>query len=483
MGKTGFLDYQRESVSLLEEGVRVKTNDEFFSLLSKEKQEIQASRCMNCGVPFCQASIIIKGSEIGCPNVNLIPEWNDLLSRGLWELAFQRLQFTMPFPEFTGRVCPAPCEVGCVVSANGDSVTIKDNELALAEFAFSNNLIVPNTNIARNGKKVAIVGSGPAGLSCANELNKLGYSVSVFEKDDRPGGLLMYGIPDAKLSKKIVDRRINILREEGIEFITNTNIDSKQKAQKLKQDFDKIVLAIGARAERSPELMNMDLEGVVFAMPFLTNHTKSLHNKKFKNPLNVKGKKVVVVGSGDTSTDCVAVSLRQGAKSVIRLERSPKKPLKRPFNNPWPQMSNTLRTDYGIKEAIALFKNDPREFCKIIKFLHGDSKLTNITTTKLNVSIINGVKYSTEILDSSEDIDADVVIFALGFSGCDENIFEIFDIEGKNNLLVQNNFRSTQSNIYSCGDCNIGPSLVVNAIKEGIECSRVVHMDFKTSIN
>lgn len=476
----GFLDYKRDSISLAPELERIKSNDEFFTLLSKEQQEIQAARCMNCGVAFCQASIIIKGHEIGCPNLNLIPEWNDLLAKGLWELAFKRLEFTMPFPEFTGRVCPAPCEVGCVVSANGEPVSIKDNELALAEFGFNNDLM-KTKDIKRNGKKVAIIGSGPAGLACGNELNKLGYLVSVFEKDERPGGLLMYGIPDAKLSKEVVKRRIDLLKNQGIEFITNTNIDSSEKLEKLKKDFNKIVLAVGARKERKPNLKNLNIEGIFFAMDFLTSHTISLYNKNFKNKLNVKNKKVVIIGSGDTSTDCVAVSLRQGAKSVIRLERSPKKPLTRLENNIWPEMPETLKTDYGIKEAIAVFKNDPREFCKVIKYLHGDLKLTNITTSKLKVELINGVKHSYEILDSREEVEADVVIFALGFSGCEDYIFKSLGLESQNDLIKQNNFK-TLNGLYSCGDCNIGPSLVVNAIKEGIECARVVHNDFKANI-
>lgn len=477
---TGFMDYKREEMLSIPPQERIGNNNEFHLLLDSKKQEIQAKRCMQCGIPFCQAGIEIKGQVIGCPNLNLIPEWNDLLSRGLWDLAYYRLSLTMPFPEITGRICPAPCENSCVCNANGDSVTIKDNELALAEYAFSNNLIQPR-NIKRNGKKIAIIGSGPAGLACANELNLLGYKIDVYERDDRAGGLLMYGIPDVKLEKKIVLRRIKIMEEDGIRFYTNYNIDTQQKFNDILSQYDKVILALGARKARKLHIEGEDLKGVYNALDFLSAHTKALLDSK-PNPLSAKGKNVVVVGSGDTSTDCVAVALRQGAKNITRLERSPCKPLKRKTDNPWPEFPIILRTDYGIEEVIAINKYDPRQFSTAPKILKGNRALRKVITTKLEWNTINGKKKSTEVLESTKELEADIVLKAMGFSGCEDNVSEIFGITLANGVIVEKNFATTRQNVYACGDCRIGASLVVSAIKEGRECAKTVHNDLRQHI-
>lgn len=472
---TGFMDYERENILSIPPLERIKNNQEFHILLDSKKQEIQAKRCMQCGIPFCQAGIEIKNQAIGCPNLNLIPEWNDLLSRGLWDLAYYRLSLTMPFPEITGRICPAPCEDSCVCHANGEAVTIKDNELALAEYAFANNLIQVR-KIQRNGKKIAIVGSGPAGLACANELNLLGYEVDVYERDDRIGGLLMYGIPDAKLEKHIVQRRVDFMQKEGVRFHTNHAIDTKEKFDSLVKKYDKVVLALGARKPRELLIEGENLKGVYNALDFLMAHTKSILDSK-PNKLSAKDKSVVVIGSGDTSTDCVAVALRQGAKSITRLERSPSKPLQRSHNNPWPEMPMILHTDYGIEEVIALNNYDPRKFNTAPKILKGDMQCRKVITTKLEWSIVDNHRKSVEVLDSTEELQTDMVLKAMGFSGCEDNVSEIFGIKVEHGIIQHNNFSTTRQNVYACGDCKIGASLVVTAIKEGRECAKTIYRD------
>lgn len=472
---TGFMDYKREEIVSLSPKERIKNHQEFHRLLDSKKQEIQASRCMQCGVPFCQAGIHIKGQVIGCSNLNLIPEWNDLLSRGLWELAYRRLSLTMPFPEITGRICPAPCENSCVCTANGEPVTIKDNELALAEYAFKNNLVIPR-QISRNGAKIAIIGSGPAGLACANTLNLLGYEVNIYERDNRAGGLLMYGIPDVKLEKWVVERRIHAMQEEGIIFHTNHNIESHKDFSSLVEKYDGVVIAIGARKPRELEIEGDNLDGIHNALDFLIANTKAILDSK-PNKLNAKNKHVVVIGSGDTSTDCIAVALRQGAKSVTRLERSPSKPLKRLHSNPWPEYPVVLQTDYGIEEFVAVYNSDPRRFSTAPKAFVGNKNLQAVITTKLQWNTIEGRKKSTEILQSNETIQADMVLKAMGFSGCEDNVSEIFGVRMQGGTIMHNNFRTSRDKVYACGDCKIGASLVVTAIKEGRECANAIHLD------
>lgn len=472
---TGFLDYEREEIISLPPKERVKNNHEFHILLDSAKQEDQAKRCMQCGVPFCQAGVMLKNQIIGCPNLNLIPEWNDLLSRKLWDLAYYRLSMTIPFPEFTGRICPAPCESSCVCNANGAPVTIRDNELALAEYAFKHGLVKPR-EIKRNGHKIAIIGSGPAGLACGNELNLMGFEVEIFERDDRIGGLLVYGIPDAKLEKSVVERRVNAMKKEGIKFHTNHAIDSKVKFDNLLKKFDKVVLALGARKPRELNIEGEDLKGVYNALDFLSANTKNVLDNT-PNPYNAKGKNVVVIGSGDTSTDCVAVALRQGAKSVIRLERSPSKPIKRKANNPWPEPPLVLNTDYGIQEAIELTRSDPREFSTSPKMLKGDKSLQKIITTRLEWSVVDGRRKSSEILNSSKEIKADMVLKAMGFSGVESDVGEIFGVAVAREVIVHNNYATSRANVYACGDCKIGASLVVTAIKEGRECAKRIALD------
>lgn len=485
MGKiTGFLDYKREN--LKERDLKERLNDylPFYIELSKEGREVQASRCMNCGVPFCQAAINIKGNDIGCPLGNLIPEWNDLLSKGLWKEAYGRLIKTSPFSEFTGSVCPAPCEYSCVCGANNEPITIKNNELSIIETAFEKGYIKPITNIKRNGKSIAVIGSGPAGLSVANKLNHLGYEVTIFERSDRIGGLLMYGIPDMKLSKDLIFRRIDLMGKEGVRFCVNNNIDTNQKADEILKVFSCVILATGASKPIDLDIKGRNLNGIMFAVDYLTQSTKSiLDNKK---PLwNAKDKDVLVIGSGDTSVDCIAVALRQGAKSITRFERSSKKPINRTEDNLWPEYPNVLFTDYGIKEAIAKYGYDPRHYETLTKqFIGKDSKVIGVDAVKLKWEIQNGKKISHEIQDSYKFYKADLVLLAMGFSGSENNIKDIFKIKFNDRFNIQtNNYQTNNPKIFACGDSRRGQSLVVWAIKEALECANQVDFYLKKVSN
>lgn len=465
MGKVfGFLDYEREDCVSVKPKDRVKNFKEFHLLLPKGRQEIQASRCMNCGIPFCQASIKIKKQVIGCPSKNLIPEWNDLLTNGLWDLAYERLGITMPFPEFTGRVCPAPCEVACVCTANGDPVTIKDNELAIIEHAFSSGLVKPRV-IEENGFKVGIIGSGPAGLACADELRANGFKVTIFDRDDQPGGLLMYGIPDMKLDKSIIFRRIEIMKGEGIRFEMNYSLDSESQLLELSSRFDKLVIATGATARRTLDIPGLHLKGVMQAMDFLTLNTKSLL-RKGRGDTSARNKNVLVIGSGDTSVDCVAVAIRQGARSIKRIERRQR--LSKVENNCWPDSPSVFKMDYGIEEVIDNFEDDPRNYQRIAKeFLSDDgNNLSSVKTVKLDYSKIRPV----EMQSDQKEFKAELVLLALGFEGAGEELRSLFEFDGKV-LKRDEKYRTSYRNVYCCGDCAKGATLVVDAIHDGKRCA------------
>ncbi|WP_066388197.1 glutamate synthase subunit beta [Helicobacter himalayensis] len=516
----GFLDYKREDLETIAPQKRIENYKEFYKPLTKSAQEIQGGRCMNCGVAFCQTGIIaqgqkieqnpiqtafqtthnarnaqeshsvnhsaigcteekaerISGGEVGCPLQNLIPEWNDLIYRGLWSEAYDRLSLTNPFPDFTGKICPAPCEDSCVCAINTHSVTIKNNELAIIENAFSAGLVKPYTPKKRSGKKVAIIGSGPAGLACAWELNAQGHNVVVYERSDRAGGLLMYGIPDMKLEKSFVERRIEILRQSEIEFKLNQNIDTPQKAQELEQKYDAVVLATGASKPIDLQIEGRELEGVMFALDFLTLNTKSLLDSH-KGAELAKDKNVLIIGSGDTSVDCVAVALRQRAKSITRFERSPKRPDSRPSSNPWPLKKQTFSTDYGLKEAIAHFGNDPRQYQKLTKkFVGKNGKVSGVVACDLHWSTESGKPVSSEVKDSQKEYKADLVLLAMGFSGAEDNLAKNFGIALDKYTNIQTHAYATSNpKIYACGDARSGQSLVVWAIKDGILCARALH--------
>ena len=472
----GFLDFKRVDFKKVAPKERILNFKEFTKALDKKEQEIQGGRCMDCGVAFCHTGVLAEGKEVGCPLKNLIPEWNDLIYRSLWKEAYKRLDLTNPFPEFTGRVCPAPCEDSCVCAINGESVSIKNNELAIIENAFKEGFVKPNCPQKYNGKKIAIIGSGPAGLSCATTLNALGYKISVYERSDRAGGLLMYGIPDMKLEKHIVDRRIELLKKSGIEFKVKQNIDSKDKVNKLLKEFDALILCTGASEPIDLKIEGRELKGIEFAMDFLSKNTQSLLETS-KPATSAKDKDVLVIGSGDTSVDCIAVAVRQGAKSITRFERSPKRSLTRKADNPWPLKADVFKTDYGLEEAIAVYGKDPREYQKLTqKFLGKNGVVQGVIASDLKREIKNGKMINCEIPNSQKSYKADLVLLAMGFSGTEKKIKENFNIklDEKNNIFTQN-FQTSHKKIFACGDARTGQSLVVWAVKDGLDCAFAVH--------
>ena len=377
MGKpTGFMDYKREDAAAFSVEERIKNFNEFHTPLSKEEQQKQGARCMDCGVPFCQAGMKIGNAFSGCPLNNLIPEWNDLIYKGNWEQAYYRLHMTNNFPEFTSRVCPALCEKACTCGANGDAVTTKANEYGIIENAYACGYASARVPKVRTGKTIAVIGSGPSGLAAADQLNQRGHSVTVFEREDRVGGLLMYGIPNMKLEKQIIERKINIMKEEGIEFRTDVNVGKDITAAELLKDFDRVILCCGASNPRDIKAEGRDAKGIYFAVDFLKSTTKALLNGGLtdKNHISAKGKNVMVIGGGDTGNDCVGTSVRHGAKSVLQLEMMPKLPDTRAENNPWPQWPMVCKTDYGQEEAIGVFGHDPRVYQTTVKEFLKDKK-------------------------------------------------------------------------------------------------------------
>ena len=388
MGKpTGFMEYQREEARAYSVKERIKNFNEFHEPLSREEQRRQGARCMECGVPFCQSGMMLCGMISGCPLNNLIPEWNDLVYRGAFEQAYQRLRSTNNFPEFTSRVCPALCEKACTCSANGDAVTVRNNEYAIVENAYREGFAHANIPKVRTGKKIAVIGSGPSGLAAADQLNQRGHSVTVFERSDRVGGLMMYGIPNMKLEKTVIDRRIEIMKEEGVEFRTSVNVGKDVTAKELLADFDRVILACGASNPRDIKVEGRDAEGIYFAVDFLKSTTKALLDNGLQEGtfISAKGKNVMVIGGGDTGNDCVGTAVRHGAKSVLQLEMMPKLPDTRAENNPWPQWPRVCKTDYGQEEAIEVFGKDPREYRTTVKqFIKDkDGKLCGAVLVKL----------------------------------------------------------------------------------------------------
>ena len=484
MGKpTGFLDYEREDARAESPKERIKHFNEFHTPLSKKEQERQGARCMNCGVPFCQSGILIKGMVTGCPLNNLIPEWNDATYTGNWDEAYNRLRKTNPFPEFTGRVCPHPCEVGCTCNLGGDPVNIKEKELSIIERAYESGLIKPEPPEVRTGKTVAIVGSGPSGLAAADQLNKRGHSVTVFEREDYPGGLLMYGIPNMKLEKWVIDRKINIMKEEGVEFITNANVGKDIKPAKLLKEYDRVILACGAKNPRDIKAPGRDAEGIYFAVDFLKATTKSLLDSELKDNkyISAKGKKVVIIGGGDTGNDCVGTSIRHGAASVIQLEMMPKAPDERAENNPWPEWPRVCKTDYGQEEAIAMFGSDPRIYQTTVKEFLKDKngKLCGLKTVKLEgkKDEKTGRMQMVEVPGSESKLDCDLVLIAAGFLGTEDYIAKAFgvDLNARTNVATEaGHYKTNVENVFTAGDMHRGQSLVVWAIREGREAAREV---------
>jgi glutamate synthase (NADPH/NADH) small chain len=484
MGKpTGFLDFERQTNTEIEPLERIKNFNEFHVPISEDDRRTQAARCMECGVPFCQSGMMISGMASGCPLNNMCPEWNDLLYIGCYEQALGRLLKTNNFPEFTSRVCPAPCEAACTCGLNDTPVTIKENENAIIEYGYANGYMDAKPPKVRTGKKVAIIGSGPAGLAAADQLNKRGHNVTVFEREDHPGGLLMYGIPNMKLDKSVIERKIKIMEEEGVVFKTGVNVGVDIKAETLRKDYERVILACGASNPRDIKAPGREAVGIYFAVDYLKRVTKHLRNPEYTDYIDVKGKNVLVIGGGDTGNDCVGSSIRQGAKSVVQLEMMPKPPEKRADNNPWPEWPKVLKTDYGQQEAIAVFGCDPRIYETTVKEFIADKNgiLKQVKGVKLAwTKDESGRMKMSEIPGSEYTMDIDYVFIAAGFLGTEEYITKDFGVKltDRTNVLTEpGQYSTSESGVFTAGDMHRGQSLVVWAIREGREVAKAVDKD------
>jgi glutamate synthase (NADPH/NADH) small chain len=476
----GFLKFQRELPADRTAGSRVADWKEFHEHMPEADLKKQGARCMDCGIPFCHTGQLVSGMTSGCPIHNLIPEWNDLVYRGLWKEALERLHKTNNFPEFTGRVCPAPCEGSCVLGINNPPVTIKNIECAIIDHGWENGWVKPESPKKRTGKKVAVVGSGPAGISAAAQLNKAGHLVTVFERADRPGGLLMYGIPNMKLDKKeVVMRRIRQMEDEGIKFVCNTEVGKNYPAEKLLKDFDAVILATGATKPRDLPIPGRELKGIHFAMDFLTANTKSiLDGHKNGSFIDATAKDVVVIGGGDTGTDCVGTSMRHGCKSLVQVEILPKPPLERAKDNPWPEWPKVYAMDYGQQEAAAKFGADPRVYLTTAtKFEggpHGHVKAVHLVQVEWTRND-KGQFIPKNIPGTGKVLPAQLVLLAMGFLGPEQPLLDALGIERDARSNAKADFEKYSTNIkgvFASGDCRRGQSLVVWAFNEGRGAAR-----------
>ena len=480
MGKpTGFLEYERNPIADRPPLERVKDWKEIHEPFDADKIQTQGARCMDCGTPYCHTGMLLSNMASGCPINNLIPEWNDLVYNGRWEDALERLHKTNNFPEFTGRVCPAPCEGSCVLGVIEPPVTIKSIECSIIDMGFEKGWVKPEPPEERTGKKVAVVGSGPAGLAAADQLNKAGHEVTVYERADRIGGLLMYGIPNMKLEKEVVQRRVDLMAAEGIEFKTSVEIGKDLPAKKLVEDFDAVILCCGATKPRDLPVEGRDLKGVHFAMELLTRNTQGLLEAKDVTSFDIaaKGKNVAVIGGGDTGTDCVGTSLRHGCNQVTQLEIMPKPPAERAASNPWPEWPKVYWLDYGQEEAKEIQGEDPRQYLTgTKKFLDdGNGNLKGLVIYDIEWQEKDGRFVPTEVPGSEREIPCELALLAMGFLGPEDTIAEELglDRDPRSNVQAEDGkFATNIDGVFSAGDMRRGQSLVVWAINEGRAAAR-----------
>jgi glutamate synthase (NADPH/NADH) small chain len=481
MGKpTGFLEYVRELPADNSPAERVGDWKEFHHHLEEGQLRKQGARCMDCGVPFCHTGKLVGGMASGCPINNLIPDWNDLVFRGLWHEALDRLHRTNNFPEFTGRVCPAPCEGSCVLGINSSPVTIKNIECTIIDRGWSEGWVVPEIPKTRTGKRVAVIGSGPAGLSAAAQLNCAGHTVTVYERAPLPGGLLMYGIPNMKLDKRdVVLRRIRVMEEAGIKFICNATVGDNVEPQIFQREFDATVICTGATQPRNLPVEGRDLKGVHFAMEFLTANTAALLDGGSDNcPIHGRGKDVVVIGGGDTGTDCVGTSMRHGARSIVQIEILPKPPMERAADNPWPEWPKVYKMDYGQEEAAARFGADPRVYLTTVKKFVGDAegRLKEIVTVEIKWERNEQGQFTPKEQPGTEKVrPAQLVLLAMGFLGPEQALLKELGVacDARSNVRAEHEkYTTSLPGIFAAGDCRRGQSLVVWAINEGRGAAR-----------
>ena len=480
MGKiTGFMEISRQTSTELPPEERTKNFNEFHIPLHQDEQQAQGARCMDCGVPFCQSGMMIGGMASGCPLNNLIPEWNDLIYHGQWALAARRLIATNRYPEFTSRVCPALCEAACTCGmTTGYPVSVKENERAIVEYGYSTGVIHAVPPPSRTGKRVAVVGTGPSGLSVADLLNKQNHKITMYERSDRVGGLLMYGIPNMKLEKWVIDRRVDILKEEGIEFVTNTDVGRDISAQELVDQYDAVVLCCGAKQPRDINATGRDAGGIYFAVDYLTSVTKSLLDSGFADgkAVSAQGKKVLVIGGGDTGNDCVGTAIRQGCESVTQLEMMPCPPTERTPGNAWPEWPRVLKTDYGQQEAIAKFGSDPRLYQTTVKEFYKNEagQVCGALIAKLESKVVDGRRM---MVPTGEEfsLECDLVLIAAGFTGCETYVAEAFGVDlTPRGTVADSKYATSQPKVFACGDMRRGQSLVVWALREGRDTAAVV---------
>lgn len=475
------MEFKRETIANRAPLERVKDWDEIHEHFEEGKLRKQGARCMDCGTPYCHTGITLNNMASGCPINNLIPEFNDLVYRGKWHDAYLRLAKTNNFPEFTGRVCPAPCEGSCVLGVIEPPVTIKNIECSIIDKAWSEGWVTPQIPTARTGKKVAVVGSGPAGLAAADQLNQAGHLVTLYERADRPGGLLMYGIPNMKLDKEVVTRRVALMEAEGIVVKCGVEIGKHISSQQLMDEFDSVILCCGATKPRDLPIEGRELTNIRFAMEFLGPNTKELWDVKDGKSEQfselAKGKNVVIIGGGDTGTDCVGTSLRHGCKSVTQLEIMPKPPMERAANNPWPEWPKTYKMDYGQEEAEAIQGEDPRQYLITTSKFEGDAagNVTGVHVHNIEWTSDNGRFIPKKVEGTERVLEADLVLLAMGFLGPESSIVEELGLEqdARSNVKAEyGRFRTSLTKVFAAGDMRRGQSLIVWAINEGRAVAR-----------